>query len=150
MSAKKKKSKKRSVASSRLSHSGTPLYLDRNLGKHVIADALRAAGVAVELHDDHLAPDAPDEDWISLAAGKGWLAITKDKNIRYRAAEIEAIRRHGAMVLVVRAKNATGREIGDILVSATARIQKFVNRNEAPFVARIDRSLRVYKYELSG
>jgi hypothetical protein len=43
------------------------IYLDRNLGEHVIADALRAAGAVVKLHDDYLAPNAPDEGWIDIA-----------------------------------------------------------------------------------
>lgn len=73
MSANQKKSKKRSAASSRLPSQGITYYLDRNLGKHVIADALRSSGTSVEVHDDHLSPTAPDEDWIALVAKKNWL-----------------------------------------------------------------------------
>ena len=146
MSAKKKKSKKLSGPSSKPPRKDVPYYLDRNMGKHVIADALRAAGSSVELHDDHLAPDAPDEDWIALVGRNAWLAITKDKNIRYRAAEIEAIKQHRAKVYVVRAKNATGTDIADILVSGRVKIQQFARKNRPPFVAGIDRSGRFTKY----
>lgn len=149
MSAKKKKSKKRSAASSKPSPSDVRLYLDRNLGKHVIAGALRAVGIAVEVHDDHLAANAPDEEWISLVGRTQWLAITKDKNIRYRAAELEAIKEHGAKVLVVRAKNATGQDIADILIKANVQIQRFAQTHPAPFVAGIDRSGRVSMYDLT-
>lgn len=148
MSAKKKKSKKRSAANSKQQPSDVPLYLDRNLGKHVIADALRAAGALVEVHDDHLATNAPDEDWIALVGQNNWLAITKDKNIRYRAAELVAIKDHNAMVLVVRAKNATGQDIADLLVKSRARIQRFVRKHKPPFVAGIDRSGGVSLYKL--
>ncbi len=148
MSVKKKRSKKRSVPSSKPPRKDVPYYLDRNMGKHVIADALRAAGSSVELHDDHLAPDAPDEDWIALVGTKAWLAVTKDKNIRYRAAEIEAIKRHRAKIYVVRAKNATGQEIADLLVAARVKIQRFGRINDAPFVAGIDRSGRITKYAI--
>ncbi len=146
MSASKKKSKKRSARSSAPPRKDIPYYLDRNMGKHVIADALRGAGFTVELHDDHLAPDAPDEDWIALVGRKKWLAITKDKNIRYRAAEIVAIKKYRAKVFVIRAKNATGADIAEILVSASATIQKFSRRNHPPFVAGIDRTGRIAKY----
>jgi hypothetical protein len=115
----------------------------------VIAGALRASGIAVEVHDDHLAPNAPDEEWILLVGRKHWLAITKDKNIRYRAAELDAIREYDAKVFVVRAKNATGQEIADILIKANARIQSFAQTHQAPFVAGIDRSGRVSIYDLS-
>ncbi len=148
MNVKKKKSKKRSAASSKPPHKEYLFYLDRNMGNHVIADALRTAGLAVEIHDDHLPKNAPDEDWISLVGRRGWLAITKDKNIRYRAAELQAIKRHSASVLVVRAKNTTGQDIADILVSAKVKIQKFANKNAPPFVAGIDRSGHIKKYAI--
>ena len=124
------------------------IYLDRNLGKHVIADALREAGATVEIHDDHLPLSAPDEDWIALVGRNRWIAITKDKNIRYRAAEIAAIKKHGAMVVVVRAKNATGRELGEILSSSLVRIQRFAESHQPPFVAGIDRSGRIMLYDV--
>lgn len=148
MSAKKKKSRKRSAPSSKPPRKDAPYYLDRNMGKHVIADALRAAGSTVELHDDHLAADAPDEDWIALVGRNAWLAITKDKNIRHRAAEIDAIKQFKAKVYVVRAKNATGADIANILAANRGKIQKFAKENRAPFVAGIDRSGRITKHSV--
>ena len=148
MSAKQKKSKKRSAANSRLPSQGITYYLDRNLGKHVIADALHSSGASVEVHDDHLSPTAPDEDWIALVAKKNWLAVTKDRNIRYRAGELAAIKEHGAMVLVVRAANATGGDIADILVKSQQRIARFVKKHKPPFVARIGRAGQISLYDL--
>ncbi|MEM8814465.1 MAG: DUF5615 family PIN-like protein [Pseudomonadota bacterium] len=148
MNVEKKKSKKRFAASFEPPHRPVVLYLDRNLGKHVIAETLRAAGHSVEIHDDHLPINAPDEDGIALVARKGWLAITKDKNIRYRFAEIETIKESRAKVLVVRAKNATGREIADLFINAMSTIQKFAQTVAAPFVCGVDRSGRITRYEV--
>ena len=54
-----------------------PVYfVDRSLGKRVIAERLRDEGIKVEVHDDHLAQDAPDEEWVRLAADRGWVART--------------------------------------------------------------------------
>ena len=114
----------------------------------MIADALRAVGSIVEIHDDHLPPDAPDEDWISLVARKGWLAITKDKNIRYRTAEIQAIKQYSARVFVIRAKNSTGQEMADNLIGVITKLQKFAHKNAAPFVAGIVRSGVITKYTI--
>jgi len=107
----------------------------------------RDAGHLVEIHDDHLPIDAPDEDWIRLSSKNGWVAVTKDKNIRYRRAELAAVVEYEARVIVIRAKNTTGAEIADILVKFHARMQDFVNRTPAPFVAGIDRSGKISKYE---
>ncbi len=123
-------------------------FIDRSLGRHLIANALRGAGVRVEVHDDHFPQDAADEVWIERVGAAGWLAVTKDRNIRYRTAEIEAVKRHGARVLVLRAKNATGTELADLLVATRERIERYVGRNEAPFVAGIDRAGRIITYEI--
>ena len=102
----------------------------------------------VEIHDDHLPLHAPDEDWIALVGRNGWVAITKDKNVRYRAAELASIERHSARVLVVRAKNATGSDIAALLVAGRRRIASFTARTPAPFVAGIYRGGRVTGYEV--
>lgn len=123
------------------------LFLDRNLGRHIVADRLRSEGMKVEIHDDHLPPDAPDEEWIALVGRKGWVAVTKDKNVRYRAAELVSIKRHSARVLVVRTKNATGPDIATLLVAGRRRIARLARNTPAPFVAGITGSGQVKKYE---
>ena len=140
-----RKSKRRSAASSRPQPEPT-LFLDRSLGKHIVADRLRAEGMAVEVHDDHLPQDAPDEDWLALVGAKGWVAITKDRDIRYRAAELEAIQRHAARVIVIRMKNATGPDHAALLVKARRRIARFAAKTPPPFVAGIYRSGAVKAY----
>lgn len=68
-------------------------FLDRSLGKTTAA-RLRDAGYVVHLIAGHYADDAsdiPDEDWIAEGCSKGWVLLTKDKRIRYRAAELEAL-----------------------------------------------------------
>jgi hypothetical protein len=50
----------------------TPVFfVDRSLGKHVVPDALRAAGAHVEVHDDHFAQDALDEVWLPAVGQNG-------------------------------------------------------------------------------
>ncbi|MCY3757635.1 MAG: hypothetical protein OXG96_07930 [Acidobacteria bacterium] len=122
---------------------GLVFFLDRNLGKHIIPDRLRSEGMKVEVHDDHLRPDAPDEDWIALVGRMGWVAFTKDKNIRHRKAEIESIRRNSARIIVIRAKNTIGAEIAEILVKGRRRIERFVRKTPAPFVAAIYRNSKI-------
>jgi hypothetical protein len=44
-------------------------FVDRSLGGRVVAEALRAAGEAVEVHDDHFAVDAADQTWLADVGG---------------------------------------------------------------------------------
>ena len=76
------------------------LFLDRNLGKNIVSARLRAEDVAVEVHDDHFAIDAPDEEWIRSVAGRGWIAVIRDRNIRYRTHEMNSIRDSAARDLL--------------------------------------------------
>ena len=46
------------------------------------------------------------------------------------------------------AATATGQDIADVLVKAQMRIRRFVDKHDAPYIARIDRSGRVSKYDL--
>ncbi len=100
------------------------------------------------MHDDHLPLDAPDEDWIALVGSKSWIAITKDKNVRYRSAEHESIRIHSARVIVIRMKNATGSDNAELLVKGWRRIVRFAAKTPPPFVARINRSGTVKPYDI--
>ena len=122
------------------------LFLDRNLGKHVIAERLRAAGMKVVIHDEHLPLNAPDEQWIALVARKKWVALTKDKNIRFRSPELESIKKHAARIVVIRAKNATGPQIAEAILKGRKQIARFASRTAPPFVARIDRGGTVRSY----
>ena len=78
----------------------------------------------------------------------GWVAITKDRNVRYRAAELEAIRRHSARIVVIRMKNATGPDIAALLLTARRRIARFAAKTLPPFVAGIYRNGTVKAYEI--
>jgi predicted nuclease of predicted toxin-antitoxin system len=141
------RSRKRSVASSRPLPEPV-IFIERNLGKHKLAQALRDAGELVEVHDDHLAQDAPDEERIQLVGEKGWLAVTRDKNIRYRQSELAAIEERKARIFVIRAKNVTAEDLAEIVLKALERIKKFSAKSAPPFVAAIYRDGAVKPYNM--
>ena len=43
----------------------------------MVAEALRAAGEQVEVHDDHFARDASDETWLGEVGAEGWVVLTR-------------------------------------------------------------------------
>ncbi len=145
MNARKRKSRKLFAASNK-SLPDQVVFIERNLGKHKVTQILQDAGEQVEVHDDHLLQNAADEEWIQLVGEKGWLAVTKDKNIRYRQSELDAIKEYKARIFVIRAKNVTAEDIGEILLKALGRMKKLSARTKAPFIAAIygDGSLKLY------
>ncbi len=103
-----------------------------------MAAVLRAAGLKVEIHDDHLPQDAEDPEWLTLAGKNNWIVITRDERIRYRRAQMEALRRARvrAFVLVARG-NLRAEALAEILLRAVPQIRETVQLKKPPFIAKI-------------
>ena len=104
-----------------------------------MAQALRAAGAHVEVHDDHFPSDALDETWLGVVGERGWVVLTKDRRIRYRTTALSVMRAAGVRVFVLTAGDLQGWEMANVFVRALARMRRFVARNPAPFVAKVTR-----------
>jgi predicted nuclease of predicted toxin-antitoxin system len=138
------KSKKRLGASSQKPLPDTPaFFLDRNLGKHQVAAALREAGAVIHVHEEHFAADARDEDWLAVVGRKGWIVLTKDRKIRYRAIERVALMNAGVGAFVLTAGNLNAGEMAQAFVKALPRIHKFLAKHRRPFIANVTSSGQV-------
>ena len=83
-------------------------FLDRSLGKHIVADALRQAGAAVAVHDDHFSQDARDEEWLRAVGERGWIVLTRDDRIQYRSQERTALIQAGVRAFVLVRRSLSG------------------------------------------
>lgn len=111
-------------------------YVDRCLGK-AVAHRLRDAGAQVEMHDDHFAQDAADDEWIPEVAERGWVILTKDKNIRRRAGEREAVVTAKARIVTLTSGNMKGADMAALLVSRLADMEQLATTQPVPFVAMV-------------
>jgi hypothetical protein len=66
------------------------IFIDRSIPRSV-ARALQAVRDDIVWLDDEFPIDTPDRVWIREVGARGWLVITRDKNIRTRLAERRAI-----------------------------------------------------------
>lgn len=112
------------------------IFIDRSLGKK-IAVPLREAGAEVFLHDDYFAQDVEDEEWLLEVGRKGWIVLTKDKMIRKRTIEREALLNAKVKAFFFMSGSIPFAEIAQIFVKALPSIKKFVTENEPPFIAGI-------------
>jgi len=124
-------------------------FIDRSVGKKTIAEPLRDAGLNVELHDDHFAQDAPDEEWLTEVGRRRWCVITRDDRIRYRRLEAQAVRDANVAMFVIVSKNLTGPQTAQVILSALGRIRGFISSHRPPFIAKIYRDGRVEKLDLT-
>lgn len=80
-------------------------FLDRSLGRKAVPEALRAEGWNLVTLAEHYGVPADervaDVDWIEEAARRGWPVLMKDKRIRHRYAEREAVVTHKARCFVI-------------------------------------------------
>ena len=110
-------------------------FTDRDLGKQFPA-RLRAAGLQVEWFFDHFGDSTQDTEWLSVVGGRGWVVITHDERIRYKANELAAVVRHRvAMLLVV--GQAPYPRLAEHFVHTLPRIEAFVAAHRPPYIAKV-------------
>lgn len=63
-----------------------------------------------------------DTEWLELCGRRGWIVLAKDKRIRYRPAEIEAIRRHRVKAFVLTSGNLTSAQQIERFIANEERI----------------------------
>lgn len=114
-------------------------FVDRCLGKSV-GVALQQSGLQVEFHADHFADDADDETWISVVGQRGWVVLTKDKAIRTRLVELQAVTAASVRMFTLSSGNMTGREMGRVFVDNLLKMGRFMKKHPPPFIARVSPS----------
>jgi uncharacterized protein with PIN domain len=106
-----------------------------------MAGILRAAGLQVEIHDDHFAQDAKDEEWLMFAGKKKWIVVTRDERIRYRAAARHVIRRARVRMFVLIAHgNLRIETLAEIFLKARPKTRLLATEQKPPFIAKIWRA----------
>lgn len=102
-----------------------------------MAIALRETGAILHIHDDHFPPDAKDEDWLTEAGRRGWIVLTKDHRIRYRHVERLALIKAGVAAFILTSGDLQGEEMAQVFVKALPRINRFLQQQKKPFIAKI-------------
>jgi hypothetical protein len=114
------------------------------LGRKIVAEALRQRGERVEIHDDHFPQNAKDPEWLAEVGKRGWIVLTKDTRIHYRANEMNALLTANVRAFVVTARgDLQGKEIAAIFIQALPAIKRLLAKSAAPFLANLNREGKV-------
>ena len=112
-------------------------FIDRSLGRHVVPDALREAGVIVltmsDVYGERIGQGLADEEWLHDAGERGWVVLMKDAKIRYRPAELDVIVDHGLRAFCLTNANLRGAEMAARLVANLPRILR-VAQEPGPYI----------------
>ena len=124
------------------------IYLDENhCNNQKILAVLKSASIQVERHLDHFSRGTPDETWLPLVGEKGWILLTTDKRIRYRANEKEAVRKYRVRMFYFSKNDLSGSQMASALERALPEIRRICEKNTPPFFAAITRTGEVYLRE---
>ena len=98
-------------------------FLDRGVGRHLVADAIRARGCTAlpmaDVYPNGADQRVPDNEWIERAGREGWVAITKDYSITRDHAD--DLRTSGLRVFAFNNANISGAEMA-------IRLDRHLNR----------------------
>jgi hypothetical protein len=115
------------------------------LGRFQCANGLRDRGLKVEVHYDHFADDAPDEEWIPRCAQQKWVIITGDiwGHGRKEAAQIRAVASGRVRVFQLATNDIPSELWAQAILKAERKILKILKHNKGPFMARVTPGGRV-------
>lgn len=102
-------------------------FVDRNLGRHGVPQALRDRGWVLRTHHEIYGErdeNVLDVEWLELCGSNDMPVLSKDRRLRYRPAEIDAIRRHGVRAFVLTAGSLSGLEQASRFDRNRARIEE--------------------------
>jgi hypothetical protein len=111
--------------------------------------ALREAGWDVVTLAEHYGMPADeqiaDAEWIEEAARRGWPILMKDKRIRHRRVEIEAVARHQARCFVITRGDLRSTEmVARITANRAAILAALADPGPYIYAVQTDRLARLY------
>ena len=114
-------------------------FLDHQIGRFVVAEALRTAGARVEVHLDSFPGDMPDPEWIRQVGARGWVLITRDQHIRRNPLEQAAYESAKLRGFIVTGKDMDGKELAGLLVRCLPGMVRRVAGRSGPILFTISR-----------
>jgi hypothetical protein len=137
MAGSRSRSKKRFAASA---PPDLVFFVDAALGRVVVADALRAEGLSVTLHDEAFPQGTADEDWLPEIGRRGWILLTKDDRIRSSTAQRGILLRAGVRAFILSSANLPGPAMAEAFGAAAKRMLRLAAAERRPFIARLSPS----------
>jgi len=132
------KSRKRSAANSPPQPRPT-YFVDVSLGRKV-AEHINRLGHSVIFQTDIFPGETKDEVWLRKVGEEGWVALTKDSNIRREPNVREAYLRAGARVFTLVGGSMDSSKMCAAFEAAFPGMERLLQRKQGPFIANVGKS----------
>lgn len=91
----------------------------------------------MRVHDDYFPQNAKDEEWLPVVGERGWIVLTKDQKIRYRAPALAAVREARVRLFALTGKDIQASEMAEIILKALPAIERLTAQERPPLIAKI-------------
>jgi len=122
------------------------LFVDRSLGRLVVPDLLRAAGLRLttlaERYGMPADEDIPDVTWLADAGHRGEAVLMKDERIARNVAERKAVEAHGVRCFCLARADLTGRAMAELYLAHLDRMADACADRSAAIWVLSGRSMR--------
>lgn len=115
------------------------------MGKNVVAEKLRAAGLKVEVHADHFDDTEKDEVWLAWVGKRRWIVISKDDAIRRREIERRELVKARVRAVFLASCDTSGLQNATIILKALSRIEKTVVPAKGPMIVLVHANGRLVR-----
>ena len=123
------------------------IFIDRSIPRD-IATALSSVRDDVEWLEPTFADDTPDEVWLAEVGQRGWLVVTRDKQIRRRRAERQSIVDNDVGCFILGGKRTLDRwGLLKLVVGTLDEMEQRFDEVPRPFIFTID-SARQFRRSL--
>lgn len=111
---------------------------DENLSENLVR-GLKEFGEDVNHITEFFPRGTPDDEWLELLGEKGWFLITRDKSIRRRPIEKEALKRFKVGAFFLGGKQMDRWQIIKQVIRIWERVQEKADNSQVPFAYQINR-----------
>lgn len=111
-------------------------FFDNNLSVH-LAHGMREFGESVEHLKDRFSQDAADSEWLQYLGENDIVLVTRDEAIRWRPAELQAVRRFKVAAFFLGGKNLNRCQLIQQVVRNWARMKEIAASETRPFEIRV-------------
>lgn len=111
-------------------------FVDNNLSEH-LARGMAEFGEDVVHLKRFFADDTDDAVWLARIGAEGWCLITRDDRVRFRPAELTALKEHQVGAFFLGGKNRNRCELIQQLVKNWPQMKELAGRTRRPFAFRV-------------
>lgn len=119
-------------------------FLDRNLGSHIVPEALRAVGWTLETMDERYGVSESqlisDVQWIEEATDLGDALLTKDLRIAANPLEAATVHRVPARTFGLARRDIDGPTMARYFLDNQSRIFRMADRATGPYVVSVSKA----------